>query len=442
MIQNRVKENLQACGVGDGHSILVALSGGADSMALLHLLLELGYSCSAAHCNFHLRGSESDKDEQFVIDYCADKNIPLYTEHFNTEVEARKNRISIEMAARNLRYQWFDELLKKENLDWLATGHHGDDMIETFFLNLARGSGLKGLRGIRKKSGYLIRPLLAFRRKELEAYCAQKNIAFRTDSSNSDIAIKRNNIRSNIIPVMETLNPSFFNTMIRNFKNLDEVWQIFIKEVDSVKKSIVAQEKDQMLIPVKLLKEHPQCRAVLFEILRPFNFNGEVVDDVIESLEGIPGKQFFSSTHRLVRDRFNLVLVPLEDDNKETYYIESETKQITEPVSLTLTTFKREDDFKLSRSPHCVHLDADLVEYPLKLRHWTEGDYFRPLGMEQFKKVSDFFVDEKFSLIAKEKTWLLLSGDDIIWVMGYRIDDRFKVTTSTRNILELIIKTD
>jgi tRNA(Ile)-lysidine synthase len=439
MIPSRVEKILNKYKISPDDRILVAVSGGADSMTLLQVLSGLGYNCQAAHCNFHLRDKESDEDERFVFDYCLGNDIPLHVKHFDTGSEAQKRGISIEMAARDLRYEWFWQLVDREKFLWLATGHHGDDMIETFFLNLARGTGLRGLKGMRECQGALIRPLLAFQRTEIESYCYENGIPFRTDTSNFDTAYQRNNIRHNVLPVMQMLNPSFFQTMRKNFKNIDDVWQIFEKEVEEVKEQISASEGDHMLIPIRLIQEHPQREAMLFEILRPYGFKGKVISEIIDSFEGIPGKQFFSPDYRLVRDRFNLVLVPLEENNEDVFYIESGDQKIQEPLNLRIRRFEIADEFQFSRDPNCVHVDADHVEFPLKLRHWQKGDQFLPMGMEQFKKLSDFFVDEKLSLIEKEKVWFLLSGEDIVWVLGRRIDDRFKVTAATKKVLEFRI---
>ncbi|MFW6351048.1 MAG: tRNA lysidine(34) synthetase TilS [Bacteroidota bacterium] len=439
MISSRVEKFLNKYEVRPHDRILVAVSGGADSMTLLQVLSGLGYSCQAAHCNFHLRDEDSDEDERFVFDYCLGNNIPLHVKHFDTRREALKRGVSIEMAARDLRYKWFWQLVERGKFSWLATGHHGDDMIETFFLNLARGTGLRGLRGMRECQDALIRPLLSFQRTEIESYCYENGIPFRTDISNFDTAYQRNNIRHNILPVMQMLNPSFFQTMRKNFKNIDDVWQIFEKEVHQIKAQISASEGDHMLIPIKLIKEHPQRETMLFEILRPYGFKGAVISKIINSFDGIPGKQFFSPDYRLVRDRFNLVLVPLEENKEEVFYIDSNQEEIREPLNLRIKSFEVVDEFKYSRDPDCVHVDNDSVEFPLKLRHWHKGDQFRPLGMKHFKKLSDFFVDEKLSRAEKDKVWLLLSGEDIVWVLGHRIDDRFKVTSSTRTVLEFRI---
>ncbi|MGM0375599.1 MAG: tRNA lysidine(34) synthetase TilS [Bacteroidota bacterium] len=440
MVRLQVEEVLESCGVEKEQPMLVALSGGADSMALLHILLKLGYVCHAAHCNFHLRGEEANDDERFVFDFCLENNIPLHVTHFDTFSEADRQGVSVEMAARDLRYKWFRHIMQENSLPWLATGHHGDDMIETFFLNLARGTGLRGLKGMKCCNGDVVRPLLPFCRTDIESYCEINQIPFRTDSSNNDTAFFRNNIRHNILPVMNELNPSFFHTMMQNFRNLEEVWQVFEKEVAAVREQMVAEEGGMMLIPVKLIREHSQRTSILFELLRPYNFNSVVVSEIIKSLEGIPGKQFFSSTHRLVRDRYNLVLVPLKENERDEFYLQNGDSHLEVPFGMTIRVFDRDENFSISRDSNQIHLDADLLDFPLKIRHWQNGDQFRPLGMEQFKKLSDYFVDEKFSLVEKDRAWLLLSGDnDIVWVVGHRIDDRFKVTSSTKRVLELTL---
>ncbi len=439
MNQSAVRQVLNECGVLRHHKLLIGVSGGADSMALLHLLTRMGYSCQVAHCNFHLRGGESDGDEAFVRNYCHHIEVPFHVRHFKTEEVARERKISVEMAARDLRYQWFWDLLEEESLDFLVTGHHGDDMIETFFLNLARGSGLRGLRGMRPCKGKLLRPLVYFRRSDIEFYCRTHGLNFRTDSTNSDTTIRRNQVRHHVIPEMTLLNPSFFDTMFQNFRNLTEVWDVFSNEVERVKEQMVAAEDGNLLIPIGLISSHPQRSSVLFEILRPYGFNASVVADVVSSLEGTPGKQFFSRTHRLIRDRYNLVVVPREEASAESWYIDSEVETISTPLKMQFRIFGKLPTFKFSRNPWLAHFDADLIDFPLELRHWREGDQFRPLGMDNFKKLSDFFVDEKFSLIQKEETWLLLAGGEIVWVIGARLDERFKITKSTRRVLEIMV---
>lgn len=427
----------QHCGVEPHHRLLVAVSGGADSMALLHLLMSSSCDIRAAHVNFKLRGSESDGDEQMVVDYCRERGIACDVKAFDTVEYAQQHGLSIEMAARELRYGWFRELSKLHQCQWIATGHHLDDSIETFFLNLSRGTGLHGLTGIKPQMGAVIRPLLAYRHHQIEAYCRQNNIPWRTDSSNLESVYLRNRIRHDIVPIFERLNPSFTATMQQNMIRLAQMEQFVNDEVANLREQIVTECDGSMLIPIKLIENHPHRQLLLYEWLSPLGFNATHVDDIVASLKGIPGKQFVSATHRLVRDRSNLVVVGLEAKDQTTSYIDISQSTINEPIALQWRLYDRQEDFTFSKTANLIHLDADLVDFPLTLRRWQAGDQFRPLGMTNFKKLSDFFIDQKLSVIEKEQVWLLLSGDDIVWVVNYRIDDRFKVTTRTQRILEI-----
>jgi tRNA(Ile)-lysidine synthase len=429
----------ERCGVNRGDRILVALSGGADSVALLHLLLQNGFNCVAAHCNFLLRGQESDDDEAFVKELCRGWDVELHTIHFDTQAHSKAHKISIEMAARELRYQWFEKLLVDTNTQFLATGHHGSDAIETFLLNLVRGTGIKGLTGMAWRNQHIIRPLLAASASEVVDYCRLNDLSYRTDSSNQETHYQRNKIRHHIVPLLEELNPSFFETMQNNMSHLRETEEVFAAEVQRVKEQMVAETEDALLIPVRLINEHPQKQSMLHEILHPYGFPGQIVANIIESLNGIPGKQFFSATHRLVVDRYNLILVAQSQPEQENYTIEGGQTQIDLPLEMTLRQFVKPVDYRFPTENWKAHLDADLVDFPLTIRKMQAGDKFQPLGMQQFKKISDFFVDQKMSLIDKEKIWLLTNGFDILWVMAQRIDNRYKVTPATKNILELTL---
>ncbi|TCO07762.1 tRNA(Ile)-lysidine synthase [Natronoflexus pectinivorans] len=427
------------CGVVGSSRILVALSGGADSMALLHLLKHSEMECLAVHCNFSLRGRESDEDEIFVQNICKEWDVELITERFDTTAYVTENGISIEMAARELRYELFNTICREKEIKLIATGHHGDDAIETFFLNLARGTGLKGLTGIAYQRDSIIRPLLFATSQEIIEYCNQQSIPFRTDSTNHETTYLRNKIRHQIVPLFKEINPSFFNTMQNNMEYLTEAWQIFMAEAVKVKEEMIAGTGDSLLIPIKQLNEHSQKKSMLFEILQPYGFSGSVIHNIADSMNGIPGKQFFSQTHRLVVDRYNLVLVPKSETDINQYYINSETEEIDQPIRLSIKTFKKRDDFSFSVNPKKVHLDADLIDFPLIVRTPNAGDRFQPLGMTHFKKISDFFIDQKLSLVEKENTWLLINNDDIAWVIGHRIDNRYKITSTTKTILEVSV---
>jgi tRNA(Ile)-lysidine synthase len=430
------------CGVNAGDRILVALSGGADSVALLHLLLKNGFTCVAAHCNFSLRGQESDGDEAFVTELCHNWNVELRTIKFDTQAYRKSRKVSIEMAARELRYQWFEKLLVETNTRSLATGHHGSDAIETFLLNLVRGTGIKGLTGMAWRNQHIIRPLLAASAKEVVDYCESNQLQFRTDSSNLETHYQRNKIRHQIVPLLEELNPSFFETMQHNMTYLREAEQVLAAEIQRVREQMVAETEDALLIPIRLINEHPQKQTMLYEILRPYGFPGQMTASIIESLNGIPGKQFFSATHRLVIDRYNLILVPQTQAEPEVYAIEGGQTIIDQPLKMELRQFDKPAEYQFPAENWKVHLDADLIDFPLTIRKMQCGDKFQPLGMQQFKKISDFFVDQKMSLIDKEKIWLLTNGYDIIWVMGLRIDNRYKITPSTKIILEIVLLAD
>ena len=418
-------------------TILVALSGGADSMVLLHLLLKSGYNCIAAHCNFSLRGIESDEDEQFVRKTCEQWNIECFTKKFDTYIYAKENKISIEMAARDLRYEWFYELADKLNIDFIATGHHGDDSVETFLLNLVRGTGLRGLTGISPQKDKLIRPLLFATSDEIKAYCAENKITYRTDSTNDDTKFVRNKIRHKLIPLFKEINPSFFRTMHNNMEYLKEVSYLYENEIEKVKKKIVSEDGDMLLISKQKLQDYSLKNSFLFELLREKGFSGTMIDNIIDSMEKISGKQFTTETCRLIVDRDNLILTTLKKSDSKTYYIESDNSLIDTPIQLKLKIFERTTDFIISKDPKIACFDADLLKFPLTIRHPQAGDRFKPLGMNSFKKLSDFFIDKKFSTLEKEQSWLLLNNSEIVWIIGKRIDNRYKIRKNTNRILEI-----
>ncbi|MGV8826919.1 MAG: tRNA lysidine(34) synthetase TilS [Breznakibacter sp.] len=427
------------CQVVPNSRILVGLSGGADSIALLEILLQLGYHCQAAHCNFHLRGEESDRDEAFVRQWCKNKEIPLHVVHFDTQQTARDQGISIEMAARQLRYNWFKTLLEKEQLHYLAIGHHADDSVETFFLNLTRGTGVRGLSGIQYRNGQIIRPLLNLSRAEIETYCRHHNLEYVNDSTNAEEHYLRNKIRHSVVPVLKSINPAFLETMQGNMLRMMEIGELLSETTETFRQQAVAMEDDNLLISKKILQQTTHKRLILFEVLNGFGFNAATIDDLLKCLEeGKIGRQFFSATHRLILDRYNLVLLARDKEEEEkTYYIEQGLVSMIQPIAMTLAEYEKKDQFEPIRPPHIGLFDADLIQFPLTLRHWQEGDQFKPLGLNGFKKLSDYFIDKKIRRDQKEQMWILLSGNDIIWLVGERIDDRYKITAKTKNILEI-----
>ncbi|MCT4647532.1 MAG: tRNA lysidine(34) synthetase TilS, partial [Carboxylicivirga sp.] len=412
--------------------------GGADSLAVLQLLQHAGYDIAAAHCNFRLRAEASDADEALVGEFCKDINIHLYKTSFDTKSFARANKLSIEMSARELRYNWFNDLLTANRFSAVVTGHHGNDSIETFFLNLVRGTGLKGLSGISYRNENVVRPLLDFSREEIETYCREQDIVYCHDASNDDCQFTRNKIRHEVIPVLQTINPSFFDTMQSNLGHLQDAERMLESEVQRFLDTDVVNEAGQVIIPISRLANYPHYASLLFEVLRPYGFNSAVVGEVIKHLHGESGKQFFTETHRLIKDRHNLLILPVEEIGVQHFWVEEGDQAEVCPMSVCVYT--RPDNFQFSRDARLVHFDADLVELPLLVRKWKQGDAFMPLGMKGFKKISDFFIDQKYSLKDKEDAWLMISGEDIIWIVGKRLDDRFKVTNRTKRILEIALK--
>ncbi len=424
---------------GPSEKILLAVSGGIDSMVMLHLFQKTGYNFSVAHCNFQLRGPDSDGDEQFVRDYCEEHNIRLFINRFETIEYARQEGISIEMAARDLRYNWFAKLLDNERFDCLATAHHQDDVIETFFINLSRGTGIRGLSGIKAKSGRIIRPVLFADRLSIRNYAALNQIPSREDSSNSDVSIQRNFIRHKIVPLLDEFHPSFRKNVIKTSENLFQTELLFQKKIDEIKAAAMQVHDWGETIRIEELKKYPSIRTVLFELLKFKNFSIEQVDDMIASLDGGSGKKFYSSTHRVVKDRAELIVSEIEPEHPDLFYIEADCNEVDKPFSMKFERFFKSVSFQFSQNSMVADFDFDKLEFPLLLRKWKEGEYFQPLGMTGFKKLSDFFVDEKYSIPEKENAWILASGNKVVWVVGKRMDDRFKIDRNTRNIFRISI---
>jgi len=420
--------------------ILLAVSGGADSMLMLHLFQNSGFPIVVAHCNFGLRGAESDEEEQFVTNYCNQHNLACHIEHFNTSEFALQEGISIEMAARDLRYEWFNKLLDQHKYDYLATAHHQDDVIETFLINLSRGSGIKGLSGIQPKSNRIIRPMLFTNHAEIIDYCKRSSIAYRTDSSNLDSVYKRNLIRHQILPLLEKVNPAFRKNALRTIENLHETSQLFQQRLGEIKAAIYSEDEQGAMIHIEKLLNQTPLRTILFELIHPFGFQSEQIQDIIDSLNKESGRKFFSDKYRLVKDREFLFISLFKPKQEAVFYIEEDCNNISFPIQLTIEKLERTPEFRFSILPNVVDLDRDQLIFPLILRHWHEGEYFQPLGMTGLKKLSDFFIDEKYSIPDKENAWILSSGNQLVWIVGKRIDNRFKITNQTKNIIRLRLK--
>ena len=420
--------------------ILVAVSGGMDSVTLLHLLKNLGFTIAAAHVNFQLRGDESNSDEAFVKELATHYGIPFYSKCFDTKSFAYKEGISTQMAARNLRYEWFEQLATQHQWDFIATAHHLDDQIETFFINLLRGTGISGLKGIPAKSGLIIRPLLPFYRSEIEEYVKTRRLDYREDSSNSKTDYLRNRIRHQLLPLLDELQPAFRKVMAVNLDHLMAAENIFREAVAEQTKGMLTEGNSglQISFPQILQNKHPVL--LLHEVLQEYGFSTTQTKQIFQALDSQPGKMFFSDTHRLIKDREFLLLQALSelDGDESGMVIEENITEVFYPLHLQFQTLTRDLDFQPSPDPDKAFLDLATLQFPLKVRKWKHGDRFKPLGMKGQMKLSDFFVANKFSIAEKERTWLLTdNADNIIWIIGHRIADKNRIRPATKTVYSI-----
>ena len=416
----------------NGGVVLVGLSGGADSVSLLDILCRLGYDCVALHCNFHLRGEESERDESFAKAYAEEKRVPFYRIDFPTTLFAEKNRISIEMAARQLRYDWFEEMRIKLNAQAIAVAHHRDDSVETLLMNLMRGSGIRGLVGIRPKNGHVVRPLLCVSRQEVLNWLELTNQNYVTDSTNLSDEYTRNYIRLHILPGMEQLNPSVRLTLARSAMHLAAAEEIYMSVIEKAQKELWKENS----LSVSRLLSYPAPETILYELRRPYGFTRQVVSSLFASLDGESGKSFYSpSGWRVIKDRDCLLIGKKETKQEVLVFAKEQSSQLLQNNPIEWQLLPYEPDFHFETNPKVAYFDYEKLADTLSLRHWEKGDWFVPFGMCGKKKVSDFYTDHKYSLEEKEKQWLLCSGNDIIWVVGKRADNRYKVTSATKIVL-------
>ena len=406
--------------------VIIALSGGADSVALLHVMHSLGYKCEAAHCNFHLRGEESNRDETFVHELCKSMQIPLHIIHFETEKYAIENKISIEMAARELRYQWFEEIKKESAANVIAVAHHQDDSVETLLLNLIRGTGLSGLLGIRPQNKDIIRPLLCVNRQDIIEYLGSIGQNYVTDSTNLEDEYIRNKIRLNLIPLMEEINPSVKKNIIATSNYLNEIELIYNNEIENGKQRVLTKEG----IRISDLLKEPAPNALLFEILHPLGFNSAQIQNILSLLlKGQTGKQLISKDGwRIIKDR-NMLLIQPKENLEET------------PFQLIREELIYTKDFVIPREKNIACFDADkLKDTEFTIRKWRKGDTFVPFGMKGQKKISDYLTDRKLSLIQKERQYVLCQRDKIIWVIGERTDNRYRIDDKTKRVIIITMR--
>lgn len=417
----------------DRRPVLVGLSGGADSVALLSVLVRLGYACVALHCDFHLRGEESERDAAFARTFAESLGVPFYQTDFDTVAYAREHHLSIEMAARALRYAWFEELRERLGAQAIAVAHHRDDSVETVVMNLIRGTGIRGLIGIRPRNGFVVRPLLCVSRADIVAWLENQGIRYVTDSTNLSDAYTRNFIRLNVLPLLERINPSVREAIARSAEHLSAVASVYAYEIARAREEVIVSEG---CLSIEALCRFPAPEAILYELLKEYGFSRWVSAEVFDALRKESGKVFYSKTHRLLKDRAYLWIVPLEREAEKTSFLLDPSREIyREPVGLTFRELPITPDFQIEKNRRFAYFDADKLRLPLTLRKWREGDWFVPFGMKGRQKLSDYFSDHKFSRIEKEKAWLLCSGDAIIWLIGERADNRFRIDSGTKRVL-------
>lgn len=420
--------------------VLIAVSGGKDSVVMAHLFSRAGFNFEIAHCNFNLRGKESDGDEALCKKLAGLMDVPFHSVSFQTLEFATRNGLSVQMAARELRYKWFEDTRIKTGCDWIATAHHRDDEVETFLINTIRGTGIRGLAGIPLKRGRIIRPLLFAGRREIESYVAENDLEYREDSSNIDQKYLRNKVRHRLIPIFESIEPDFGPTLVENMKRIREYLNVFDEEIEEISRRITERTKQGKRFRADQLLKLEPLEFWLYEIFREYGFSRDSTDRLAKAISGQPGKQFISSTHRLLIEREGILL----QESKEiegfppgtVFYIDDKLHDLNIPVRLKFD-YHEDTEVHFMVDPNQAFLDYDKLTFPLSIRNWKEGDTFKPLGMKGTKKLSDFFIDNKIERASKEQAWLLCSDDEIAWVIGHRIDERFKITKDTRRVLKV-----
>lgn len=413
--------------------LLLAVSGGIDSMVLLHLCLRANLRVTVAHCNFHLRGNDSNEDQRFVEQCCQELEVPCLVTEFQTEAYASTHKKSIQIAARELRYSWFYQLMAEHNLAYLLTAHHLDDAVETFLINFSRGTGLEGLLGIPERKGPIRRPLLPFTRHEIEGYAGENNISWREDYTNAQTKYLRNKLRKDVIPIFKQYNANFEHSFQNTINYLKEADELAADAAAIYFEEVAKSVGTATYFSIEKLKETPHFNSYLRYWLKPYGFKAWA--DIERLIDAKSGKMIFSEHYVLLKNRESLIL-ELKDvlQPVDTEYFIDENQELTKPLTITIKNY---DQKELPQTPLEILVDKDTVTFPLKIRKWKEGDYFYPLGMKGKKKLSKYFKDEKYSQLDKETTWLLCSEDEIVWIIGGRMDDRFKIRDTTTNFLKI-----
>jgi len=415
--------------------ILLAVSGGIDSMVMTHLFQKTGCRIAIMHCNFTLRSAESDKDEEFVRKYAELHSIPFFSNTFNTNEFARNNNISVQMAARDLRYNWFEEVRLKNNYDLIAVAHNLNDNAETLLINLTRGTGLAGLSGMRLISNHIIRPLLFATRDDIVKYSNKHQIKFREDKSNADTKYIRNKIRHQIIPLLKEINPSIEVTLNETAERFLGVNEIVAGYINKIREKISEQKDNIISYNISQLKHHLNNKTILFELFRPYGITNQQLDDLNKVINGKTGGQIITNCCRIIKNRKEIIVSMESCRSESVYTIDTPDAFKKIPGIVSAELLEVNDVFQIPYDSSIACLDFDKLNFPLKIRKWEPGDSFYPLGMKQKKKLSDYFIDNKYSMLDKENILILESEGKIIWIIGDRIDNRFKISRTTKNAL-------
>lgn len=420
--------------------LLLAVSGGVDSTVLCHLCVAAGFTFSIAHCNFQLRGAESDGDENFVKELAHGLGVNFFSKKFDTKAFKEEHKIGTQEAARELRYAWFAELISTHTLKepqqniYLLTAHHSSDNAETIVYNFLRGTGVKGLTGIPPKRDFIRRPLLFTNKKQVVDYAGENNISFREDASNNTTDYSRNFIRNQILPEVEKLFPNVQQNINDTAARFTDIQELYEETIAQKIKKLTESKAGEIHIPILKLQKTTGRITVLHELIQPFGFTQGQEEEIWKLSERESGKYIESKTHRILKNRNWLIISTLQNEESTIFVIEKENSIIIFPQGqLNVTATKPPET--LETNPNIAMLDSNGIAFPVILRHWKQGDYFYPLGMQKKKKLSRFFIDQKLSLLQKEKTWVLESDKKIFWVVGQRIDDRYKIKPATKNAL-------
>ncbi len=413
---------------------LLACSGGVDSVVLAHLCAKANLDFDLAHCNFELRGEESDADAIFVNKLGKYLSKKVHVTNFKTDAYSKLNKVSIQISARELRYAWFAKIQSENTIRYLVTAHHADDDLETFLINLSRGSGIEGLKGMPYNTNTLKRPLLQFSRKQILNFAQENKLEWREDKSNAETKYLRNNIRHKIVPLLKQLHPSFLDNFLKSQHYLGQTSAIAKKAVEQIKSQLFFVEGETIKIEIDKLKQLDPLEGYLYSFFKPYGFTEW--ENVTNLLTAMSGKEIRSKTYRLLKDRDYLLLSPIKEEEKEIYMVLEDDVTITNPLHIQISEVHTLEKPLLKT----LYIDKEKIKYPLTLRKWKKGDYFYPFGMQGKKKLAKYFKDEKFNILSKENQWLLCSGDKIVWVVGKRPDNRFKVTEETKHILKFEVK--